>query len=144
MGDLSGIRIWVNIGAGSNMSDLKNNYGNVKSYNDGELVDSGLQFMGLMMGYHSKCGINFMFNTGTVVGPFCNLYGTGLPLKYVPPFFWGEGAAELTTYKLEKALDVARAVMSRRNLMLTGGDEELIRKIFAMTGQKRVAAGVRG
>ena len=70
---------WVNIGADSNNSDLKNDYGNVKVYNDGALVDTGSQFVGLIMGDHSKCGINSMFNTGTVVDVFCNLFGAGNP-----------------------------------------------------------------
>ncbi len=133
---------WVNIGADSNTSDLKNNYGTVKVYNDGRVVDSGLRFVGLMMGDHSKCGINFMFNTGTVVGAFCNLYGTGVPPKYVPSFSWGESAEEYTTYRLEKALEVARVVMSRRNRTLTGSEEELIKKVFTITGQEREVAGI--
>lgn len=134
---------WVNIGADSNTSDLKNDYGSVRVYNDGSMVESGLQFVGLMMGDHSKCGINSMFNTGTVVGVFCNVYGSGIPPKHVPPFSWGEAAEGFVTYRLEKAIEVARKVTERRKVTLSPADEELIKRVFEMTRQERVTAGIR-
>jgi UDP-N-acetylglucosamine diphosphorylase/glucosamine-1-phosphate N-acetyltransferase len=135
---------WVNIGAGANNSDLKNDYGHVRVYNDGSTVDSGLQFVGLTMGDHSKCGINSTFNTGTVISVCCNVFGAGMPPKYLPAFSWGEPASGFSTYKLDKAIDVARLVMERRNVQLSGGDEELMKKVFELTAQERVAAGIRG
>ena len=133
---------WVNIGADSNTSDLKNDYGNVKVYNDGEFIDSGNKFVGLTMGDHSKCGINSMFNTGTVVSVCCNIYGSGLPPKYVPAFSWGEASGKYSAYRIEKAVEVARTVMARRNLILSGAGEELFRKVFEMTREERAVFGV--
>ncbi len=133
---------WVNIGADSNNSDLKNDYGSVKVYNDGSLVDTGSQFVGLTMGDHSKCGINSMFNTGTVVSVCCNLFGAGMPPKYVPAFSWGGGLEGLVTYKMDKAIEVARRVMARRKLTLTPNEEALLRKVFEMTKEERTAAGM--
>lgn len=134
---------WVNIGADSNTSDLKNDYGNVKTYNDGIMMDSGLQFVGLTMGDHSKCGINSMFNTGSVVGVFCNIFGTGTPPKHVPSFSWGEATDKFVTYRIEKAIEVAHTVMKRRNTDLSKAGEELVRRVFEMTVQERDAAGLR-
>jgi UDP-N-acetylglucosamine diphosphorylase/glucosamine-1-phosphate N-acetyltransferase len=128
--------MWVNLGADTNNSDLKNNYGNVKVYVDGEMVDSGSMFVGLTMGDHSKSGINTMFNTGTVVGVSCNVYGGGFPPKFIPSFTWG-GAEGLVEYRLDKALETARAVMSRRKIDLTSADEELMRGIFEATAKER-------
>ncbi|MCL4539769.1 MAG: GlmU family protein [Bacteroidetes bacterium] len=134
---------WVNIGADSNNSDLKNDYGNVKVYNDGKLVDTGSQFVGLTMGDHSKCGINSMFNTGTVVSVCCNVYGAGLPPKYVPAFAWGGGLDGLTTYRIDKALEVARRVMARRKTTLSEASERLFKRVFEMTKEERTAAGIK-
>ena len=92
---------WVNLGADTNNSDLKNNYSSVKVYINDEPIDSGSMFVGLTMGDHSKSSINSMFNTGTVVGVSCNVFGTGFPPKYIPSFIWG-GGENTTTYKLEK------------------------------------------
>lgn len=128
---------WVNIGAGSNTSDLKNDYGSVKVYNEGKLADTGLKFFGLTMGDHSKCGINYMFNTGTVVGAFCNLFGNSIPPRFVPSFSWGDSAAALTTYRLDKAVEVARAVMRRRNMELSSAGENVIRNVFELTTRER-------
>ena len=100
--------MWVNLGADTNNSDLKNDYGPVKCVIDGELVNTGSQFVGLTMGDHSKSGINSMFNTGTVVGMGCNIYGAGLPPKYVPSFAWG-GADGLMEYRADKFIAVAKA-----------------------------------
>ncbi|MCL5268795.1 MAG: GlmU family protein [Bacteroidetes bacterium] len=134
---------WVNIGADSNNSDLKNDYGNVKVYNDGKLVDTGSQFVGLTMGDHSKCGINSMFNTGTVISVCCNVYGAGLPPKYIPAFAWGGGLEGLTTYRIPKALEVARRVMARRKMTLSEAAERLFNKVFEMTEEERTAAGIK-
>jgi UDP-N-acetylglucosamine diphosphorylase/glucosamine-1-phosphate N-acetyltransferase len=134
---------WVNIGADSNNSDLKNDYGNVKVYNDGELVDTGSQFVGLTMGDHSKCGINSMFNTGTVVNVCCNIFGAGTPPKYVPAFAWGGAPDGLVTYKIVKAIETAKRVMARRKIALSDATEQLFKKVFAMTAEERAAAGIR-
>lgn len=133
--------MWVNIGADTNNSDLKNNYGSVKVYINGDLIDSGSQFVGLTMGDHSKTGINTMFNTGTVVGVSCNIFGSGIPPKYVPSFSWG-GADMLTTYDLDRSLEVARRVMARRNMSMTPAEEKLFRKVFDLTREERRKRGM--
>lgn len=134
---------WVNIGADSNNSDLKNDYGSVKVYNNGSLVDTGSQFVGLTMGDHSKCGINSMFNTGTVVSVCCNIYGAGIPPKYVPSFSWGGASDGLVTYRIDKVVDVVRKVMARRKISLSDAEEKLLRNVFATTKEERSGAGVR-
>ncbi len=133
---------WVNIGADSNNSDLKNDYGNVKVYNDGALVDTGSQFVGLTMGDHSKCGINSMFNTGTVVSVACNVFGAGIPPKYIPAFSWGGALDGLVIYKIGKAIEVAKRVMARRRIVLSDANERLFKKVFDMTAEERKVAGV--
>jgi UDP-N-acetylglucosamine diphosphorylase/glucosamine-1-phosphate N-acetyltransferase len=116
---------WCNLGADTNTSNLKNNYGNVSTYsfetNKEEQTD--IQFMGVCMGDHSKCGINTMFNTATVVGVSSNIYGAGFPDKYVPSFSWG-GAEETVPFRFDKALEYANNMMSRRGMSLS--DEEVI------------------
>ncbi|MEM1094348.1 MAG: putative sugar nucleotidyl transferase [Bacteroidota bacterium] len=121
---------WCNLGADTNTSNLKNDYGIVSLYNEvsGGYEASGKQFLGLFMGDHSKCGINTMFNTGTVVGVSCNLYGAGLPPRYVPSFSWG-GADGLVPYRLDKALRVAEAVMARRKRRLTPNDRAILTQL---------------
>ncbi len=131
--------MWVNLGADTNNSDLKNNYGTVKVTINGRPVDSKSQFAGLIMGDHSKSGINTMFNTGTVVGAGCNVYGGGFPPKYIPSFCWG-GSEELVTYDLEKCLDVARKVMARRKVQISPAEERLFRAVFDMTKAEREKA----
>lgn len=130
------IGMWCNLGADTNNSDLKNNYGHVKVSVNGTQVDTGSQFVGLTMGDHSKSGISTMFNTGTVVGVSSNVFGAGFPAKVVPSFTWG-GAEGLQAYDLEKSLDVARQVVARRNLQMTGADEALMRKIFELSAHER-------
>ncbi|HEX5168270.1 MAG TPA: GlmU family protein [Cyclobacteriaceae bacterium] len=129
---------WCNFGADSNTSNLKNNYDTVKlwSHRKKSYVDTGLQFCGLMMGDHSKCGINSMFNTGTVVDVFANIYGEGFLPTYIPSFSWG-GSSGLTTYKLEKALDTAAKVLGRRNERLTDADRKILEHIYAITKDHR-------
>jgi hypothetical protein len=128
--------MWCNLGADTNNSDLKNNYGNVKVIIDGKEIDSGSQFVGLTMGDHSKSGINTMFNTGTVVGVSSNIFGGDFPPKLVPSFSWG-GADRLETYAIEKALEVAKRVMARRKVVTTEADEKLLRHVFEMTAKER-------
>ena len=129
---------WVNLGADTNNSDLKNNYGFIKVMVNGYPVDTGLRFVGLMMGDHSKCAINTMFNTGTVVGVSCNIFGAGMPPRFVPSFSWG-GSEALTLYQFEKAVEVAQTVMSRRNVEFTQRDEQLFRAVRDLA--KRVEKG---
>ncbi|HQX99536.1 MAG TPA: putative sugar nucleotidyl transferase [Flavobacteriales bacterium] len=123
---------WCNLGADTNTSNLKNTYGSVQvwSYTEGKLVDSGQQFCGLIMGDHSKSGINTMFNTGTVVGVAANIFGSGFPPKQIPGFSWG-GADGFAVYDIERALATARRVMERRRIPLTVVDEGLLRHLFA-------------
>ncbi|MDB2658885.1 GlmU family protein, partial [Flavobacteriaceae bacterium] len=114
---------WCNIGADSNSSNLKNNYAEVKlwNYENERFTNTGLQFCGLIMGDHSKCGINTMFNTGTVVGVSANIFGSGFPRNFIPSFSWG-GAAGFTIYQMKKVIEVAKVVMKRRDLELSETD----------------------
>lgn len=125
---------WCNIGADTNNSNLKNNYAEIKlwSYAQQRFISTGRQFCGLIMGDHSKCGINTMFNTGTVVGFSANIFGAGFPRNFIPSFSWG-GAAGLSQYQLPKALDTARRMMSRRQVELSAADEALFRYILEHT-----------
>jgi UDP-N-acetylglucosamine diphosphorylase/glucosamine-1-phosphate N-acetyltransferase len=122
---------WCNLGADTNTSNLKNNYGEVKIWNfqTETLQNSGRQFVGLMMGDHSKCGINTMFNTGTTVGVFANVFGSGFPPKFIPSFAWG-GDQHFETYNLNKAFEVAASVMGRRQVELTAEDRLILTAIF--------------
>jgi len=128
---------WCNLGADTNTSNLKNNYENVKLWNyaKGGFVDTGLQFCGLMMGDHSKCGINTMFNTGTVVGVSSNIFGDGFPRNFIPSFSWG-GASGFTTYQLKKACDTAAKAMERRNVTLDEVEIEILASVFELTAGK--------
>lgn len=130
---------WCNLGADTNTSNLKNNYENVKiwNYKKGGFKDTGLQFCGLIMGDHSKCGINTMFNTGTVVGVGCNIFGDGFPRTFIPSFAWG-GAAGFTTFQLNKMLDTAEKVYERRNKRLEEVDKEILQRLFQSTEGNRV------
>lgn len=130
---------WCNIGADTNNSDLKNDYGTVSVYSPekGDFEDTGLQFVGLFMGDHSKTGINVSFNTGTVVGTFCNVYGSGLPPRFLPSFSWGTPAEGFTEYRLEKALRVAETVMARRDTPFTDADRTLLTAVFEQTRAER-------
>ncbi len=129
---------WCNIGADSNNSNLKNNYEEVKlwSYETEGFAKTGLQFCGLMMGDHSKCGINTMFNTGTVVGVSANIFGSGFPRNFVPSFSWG-GAAGFTTYVTKKAFETAKIVMSRRNVEFDEKEARILEHIFEETKKWR-------
>lgn len=129
---------WCNIGADSNNSNLKNNYAEVKlwNYGKGKFVNTGLTFCGLIMGDHSKCGINTMFNTGTVVGVNANIFGAGFPRNFVPSFSWG-GAAGFTTYKLSDAFEVASKVMERRNVVFDETEKDILTNVFQLTEKYR-------
>ncbi|WP_026724761.1 GlmU family protein [Flavobacterium sasangense] len=129
---------WCNIGADSNNSNLKNNYEEVRlwSYETEGFARTGLQFCGLMMGDHSKCGINTMFNTGTVVGVSANIFGSGFPRNFVPSFSWG-GASGFTTYITKKAFETAKIVMSRRHVEFTEQDAKILEHVFEETKKYR-------
>ncbi len=129
---------WCNIGADTNTSNLKNNYAEVRlwDYNTEGFAKTGLQFCGLMMGDHSKCGINTMFNTGTVVGVSANIFGSGFPRNFIPSFSWG-GSHGSMTYLTNKAFEVAKVVMQRRNLTFTKQDEAILNHVFEETKKFR-------
>ena len=129
---------WCNIGADSNNSNLKNNYASVKiwEYSAEKFVDTGLQFCGMIMGDHSKCGINTMFNTGTVVGVSANIYGSNFPRNFIPSFSWG-GAAGFTTYALTKAFETAELVIDRKHEDFTDEDKKIMNHIFEISAKYR-------
>ncbi|MCH8981525.1 GlmU family protein [candidate division KSB1 bacterium] len=133
---------WVNLGADTNNSNLKNNYSSVRLFIDGEFIDSGSQFVGLFMGDHCKSGINTMFNTGTVVGAMSNIYGGGFPPKNIPSFAWG-GSDGFVEHDLEKALETARMVMARRGVEMTADYEKMIRNIFDLTKAGRQVLAIQ-
>jgi UDP-N-acetylglucosamine diphosphorylase/glucosamine-1-phosphate N-acetyltransferase len=130
---------WCNLGADTNCSNLKNNYDAVKIWDErqNKLVKTGLTFCGLLMGDHSKCGINTMFNTGTVAAVSCNIYGAGFPDKFIPSFSWG-GVEGMVTYDFEKAMDTANRMMGRRNKSLSEAERRMYRYIFEKTAVQRV------
>ncbi|MFN0276465.1 MAG: GlmU family protein [Chitinophagales bacterium] len=129
---------WCNIGADTNNSNLKNTYAEVKlwDYASQKFILTGLQFCGLIMGDHSKCGINTMFNTGTVVGVSSNIFGDGFPRNFIPSFSWG-GASGFTTYKLKDAFKVAEEVMKRRNIPFTDIDKKILTTVYEMSEKYR-------
>jgi UDP-N-acetylglucosamine diphosphorylase/glucosamine-1-phosphate N-acetyltransferase len=129
---------WCNLGADTNNSNLKNNYEEVKvwSYKTEHFEKTGLQFCGLIMGDHSKCGINTMFNTGTVVGVSANVFGAGFPRNFIPDFTWG-GPQGMQVYTFEKAIDTANRVLTRRKLSLTEPDAKIMAHIFTVTEKYR-------
>lgn len=131
---------WVNIGAGTNNSTLKNNYGKIRVQLGGREIDTGLRFLGVMMGDHSKCAISTMFNTGTIVGFASNIFGAGFPDKYIPSFAWG-GADSLQVYDVKKGIETAKVMTSRRKIDFTNDDEALFYYIFNLTQQDRDKKG---
>jgi len=135
LGD-SYLSMWVNLGAGTTNSNLKNTFGNVRVDINGTSIDTGRMFVGLFAGDHAKAGINSTINTGTVIGPSANLFGGGLPPKFIPAFSWG-GASGLVPYELEKALAVAVTTMSRRNAAATETYKELFRHVYSITAHER-------
>ncbi len=129
---------WCNLGADTNNSNLKNNYDEVKIWSEAKstFVKTGLQFCGLLMGDHSKCGINTMFNTGTVVGVSANIFGGGFPRNFIPSFSWG-GSSGMTEYKIDKAASTTARVFARRNKEFTKEDADLMQYVFDKTQDQR-------
>lgn len=130
---------WCNLGADTNTSNLKNNYAPVKlwDYTKGGFANTGLQFCGLMMGDHSKCGINTMFNTGTVIGVGANVFGDGYPRNFIPSFAWG-GAAGFSTFTPPKFHETAQAVYARRSREWGPAEKEILDKVFDLTKSYRI------
>ena len=129
---------WCNIGADTNNSNLKNNYEEVKLWSEYKksFIKTGLQFCGLIMADHSKCGINTMFNTGTVVGFSCNIYGAGFPRNFIPSFSWGS-ANGFMDYQLKKAVETASKVFERRNLPFSPIEQRIFESIYNHTTEQR-------
>lgn len=129
---------WCNLGADTNNSNLKNNYAEVRiwNYKTGKFDHTGLQFCGLIMGDHSKCGINTMFNTGTVVGVSANIFGAGFPRNFIPSFSWG-GNHGFITYTMPKAFEVADLVMQRRKLDFNETEKNILSHVFELTKKYR-------
>lgn len=127
---------WINIGADSNNSDLKNTYSTVKVLINGKIVDTGSLYVGLIMGDHTKTGINTMFNTGTIAGAGCNIFGTDYPPKYIPSFSWG-GVGGFQEHRLSKMFETAEVAMRRRNVNLTQIEKNLLTHVFEKTKSER-------
>jgi UDP-N-acetylglucosamine diphosphorylase/glucosamine-1-phosphate N-acetyltransferase len=129
---------WCNLGADTNNSNLKNTYEEVKlwNYRTERFERTGLTFCGLMMGDHAKCGINTMFNTGTVVGVGANIFGAGFPRNFIPSFAWG-GAHGFETFQLNKFYKTAEAMCSRRGIIFDDTDKQLIAAVFAQSAKHR-------
>jgi UDP-N-acetylglucosamine diphosphorylase/glucosamine-1-phosphate N-acetyltransferase len=129
---------WCNLGADTNTSNLKNNYATVKlwDYAQQNMTDTGLQFCGLMMGDHSKCGINTMFNTGTVVGVSANIFGAGFPPNFIPSFAWG-GPQGFNEYRLLQAAETAERMMARRKVPFDAIEKEILTHVFESTSAER-------
>lgn len=129
---------WCNLGADTNTSNLKNNYSFVKNwdYSTESMQNTGTQYCGLIMGDHSKCGINTMFNTGTVVGVSANIFGGGFPPKFIPSYSWG-GSEGFVDYELEKAIELADVVMKRREVEFSQADKEILEYVFKSTAVYR-------
>lgn len=133
---------WCNLGADTNTSNLKNTFDDVKlwSHADNAFINTGLQFCGLMMGDHSKCSINSMFNTGTVIDVSSNVFGDGFPRNYIPSFSWG-GTAGITTYHIDKAFQTATKAMERRKRVFDETERAILEHIYRMTALHRVWEG---
>ncbi len=129
---------WCNIGAGSNNSNLKNNYAEVRLWNYPKLgfISTRLLFCGLIMGDHSKCGINTMFNTGTVVGVSANIFGSGFPRNFIPSFSWG-GPKGLSTFHINKAFEVAEKVMKRRGVNFDEIEKSILTDVYKLSDELR-------
>jgi UDP-N-acetylglucosamine diphosphorylase/glucosamine-1-phosphate N-acetyltransferase len=135
---------WCNIGADTNTSNLKNTYEEIKLWNypKQSFVKTGMQFLGLIMGDHSKCGINTMFNTGTIVGVSANIFGAGFPRNFLPSFTWGGGSTAYETYDFKKAMFTAERVLERRHLTLSAEDRAIFQHIYNTTAQFRSWEGL--
>jgi UDP-N-acetylglucosamine diphosphorylase/glucosamine-1-phosphate N-acetyltransferase len=121
---------WVNLGAGTITSNLKNTYGTVQLWTPDGVRDTGLQFLGTLFGDHAKTGIGLTLTTGTVMGAGANVYGSRMPPKAVPPFAWGE-ASEFAGYHVDKFLEVAERMMARRHVTLSDGARRQLRASYA-------------
>ncbi len=130
---------WCNLGADTNTSNLKNTFDEVRlwSHAESRFINTGLQFCGLMMGDHSKCSINTMFNTGTVIDVSSNVFGEGFPRNYIPSFSWG-GAGGISSYKPEKAFQTATNAMRRRDLEFDETEKDILEHVYRMTALHRV------
>jgi len=126
---------WCNLGADTNCSNLKNNYANVSTYNyqENKEIETDMQFMGLSMGDHSKCGINTMWNTASVVGVSCNIFGADFPNKFIPSFSWG--GKTTVDFHFEKAVEYANNMMKRRNVKLSHEEFDILKHIHNMSLQ---------
>ena len=133
---------WVNLGADTTTSDLNNTYGTVRVELERQQIDTGQMFVGLTMGDHSKTGINVMFDTGTIVGVSCNIYGANLPPKAVPSFSWGQQGS-FVPYELEKCVETARRVMARRKIVMSRPYEQLLRDLYAESAKRNKQTGAR-
>jgi UDP-N-acetylglucosamine diphosphorylase/glucosamine-1-phosphate N-acetyltransferase len=122
---------WVNLGAATNNSDLKNNYSAVRMWCAGSERETGRQFLGLLMGDHTKTGINTLFNTGTVVGFNCNVFSSEMPAKFIPSFSWGHGE-KMARYDLDRAMHTAAVAMERRDVRFTPAHRDLFQAIFGI------------
>jgi UDP-N-acetylglucosamine diphosphorylase/glucosamine-1-phosphate N-acetyltransferase len=120
---------WVNLGAGTNNSDLKNNYGRVRAGSPAGSVDTGMQKLGCFIGDHTKTGIGSLLNTGAVIGPFCNLLGGKVSPKYLPPFSW-EGVDGFEKYRVDEAIRTAKTVMRRRSVQMSPHYERAIVDLY--------------
>jgi len=129
---------WCNIGADTNNSNLKNNYSEVRlwNYETENFAKTGLQFCGLIMGDHSKCGINMMFNTGTVIGVSANIYGSNFPRNFIPSFSWG-GSAGFSTYQMDKVTETAILMMKRRGVDFDEKEQRILEHVFEITKKYR-------
>ncbi|WP_316815359.1 putative sugar nucleotidyl transferase [Pedobacter nyackensis] len=129
---------WCNIGADTNNSNLKNNYADVKlwDYETESFRETGLQFCGLIMADHAKCGINTMFNTGTIVGVSANVFGSGFPRNFIPDFAWG-GSSGFDVYKLDKMFETSEKVYERRNIAFDQTEKDILAVIFEETNKYR-------
>lgn len=121
---------FVNLGADTVTSDLKNNYSKVKMDIDGNDVDTGLQFLGSIIGDHSKTSINTMLNTGSRIGIFANIFGNGFPEKDIKSFSWIESGKKTEKYDIDKALETAKIVMERRGVKMSKEYKEVVRSYY--------------
>ena len=126
---------WCNIGADTNASNLKNTYEEVRIWDieKNTFVSTGQTFCGTFFGDHSKCGINVMFNTGTVVGLSSNIFGAGYQRNFIPSFAWGGTNVGLKLYDLDKALEVADRMMERREMVMSQEDKNILSHVFNLT-----------
>ena len=122
---------------------MKNNYSTVKVQVGSEKIDTGLSFVGMVMGDHSKSAIGTTFNTGTIAGVCCNIFGTGFPPKYIPSFSWCGAQKPFTVFDIEKAINLARLVMARRNIELIDVEADLFREVFNSTVEERRRNGMK-